>query len=142
MTDKKVDLTQLMVAGPMQEGSIDDHVEVAPKYNIGREADPNIKYYVFHFADFHVDVIPIVHYTYPAGVSMLEDGSDYHIAASHSNREWKKKIIVAEDLDQETAIRKAKEYGLANTLPVYVKNNKTWTTEVIQKPEGWEPHFG
>ncbi|MEK6939521.1 MAG: hypothetical protein AABX31_02225 [Nanoarchaeota archaeon] len=140
-TDKKIDLTKLWVAEPMTKGSIDDHILVHPKCDIGKEADLSNRYTLIHKANFHLDVIPTIHYTYPEGTSMLEDGTDYHTAASQSNRRWNTRITVAEDLDRESAITTAKEYAVQNNLPVYF-GNKFWTVEVIQKPEGWEPHIG
>src|SRR3989344_7378215 len=113
-TDRIKDLTKLWVAEAMQEGSIDDHLLVDPKCDIGKEADPSNRYTLIHNANFHVDVIPTIHYTYPAGVSMLEDGADYHEAASGSRRKWKTRTVVAEDLDRETAIKTANEYALQN----------------------------
>ena len=134
MTDTKIDLTKLLIAGPMNEGSIDDHIETYPETGSGR-------YILVHRADFNVDIIPTVQYTYPVGVSMLEDGSDYHRAASYSKREWRKIIVVAKDLDRENAIKAGKEYAAQHNLPLYF-SARTWSAKVIQKPEGWEPHLG
>ena len=98
-------------------------------------------YEIVHRADFCAASIP--HVFYEGSDSILEDGSRYFDAAARSRRVWNKVSILDRNLSKEEALLRAKNEAEKKNLPLYLKNeDNSGTISFIQKPEGWEHHWG
>ncbi|OGY55812.1 MAG: hypothetical protein A2912_01155 [Candidatus Buchananbacteria bacterium RIFCSPLOWO2_01_FULL_40_23b] len=131
------------IATIMDEGYIDDHIEVRKEYD--PKTFPQVSYSglyeIVHRADFCAASIP--HVFYEGSDSILEDGSRYFDAAARSRRVWNKVSILDRNLSKEEALLRAKNEAEKKNLPLYLKNeDNSGTISFIQKPEGWEHHWG